>query len=324
MTPAFPFCFHPRTLLLAFFVDSSTLLVVLSLFAASGHRQVRPFFTNSLVLTSFCQYLRSKQYPTQYTVRTFWTAIKFADRNCGRPSIPPMRSSFCSVACLATLFSSSLALEFTSPSSDSQIDPSKSVVISWSVSYTDPSTIDLKLSNSDLGTDLTIATGVVSYTGSYTVPAGTIQGSGSGYEIVAVGNGDNLAQITGLTFGSKGGNGPVTLVTTATVIPTPAASTTSGGHDGTDSNVPTATINSVGVITLSGTVTGSKATTSATNSRTESSFATSTTSRASSESNGAVAPSAGSTNTANGQKRRGGELVLGAAGLLAGVVALLA
>ncbi|KIY00355.1 uncharacterized protein Z520_04040 [Fonsecaea multimorphosa CBS 102226] len=241
-----------------------------------------------------------------------------------------MRSHFHFVACLATLFSSSHGLEFTSPSSDSQIDPSKSLVISWSLSYTDPSTIDLKLSNSDLGTDLTIATGVVSYTGSYAVPAGTIQGSGSGYEISAVGNGNSLAQITGLTFGSKsdqtssGGNGPVTLITTATVIPTPAASTTSGGHDGTDSNVPTATIDSVGVVTLSGTVTGSKATTSPSNSGAESSFATSTTSRASSESPGAVAPSAGSTNIANGQKRRGSEVVLGAAGLVAGVVALLA
>ncbi|KIW24913.1 uncharacterized protein PV07_10594 [Cladophialophora immunda] len=239
-----------------------------------------------------------------------------------------MRSHFHLVACLATLLSSSLGLEFTAPSSNSQIDPSKSVVISWSLSYTDPSTIDLKLTSSDSDTDLTIATGVVSYTGSYTVPAGTIQGSGSGYKILAVGNGDTLAQITGLTFGTKGGqsssgdNGPVTMVTTATVVP--VASTASAGRDGTDSNVPTATINSVGVVTLPGTVTGSIATTSASNSRTGSSFATSTTSQAGSESNGAVAPTTGSTNTANGQRRRSGELVLSAAGLLAGVIALLA
>ncbi|KIW96264.1 uncharacterized protein Z519_03332 [Cladophialophora bantiana CBS 173.52] len=228
-----------------------------------------------------------------------------------------MRSHLRFVACLATLFSSSLALEFTSPTSDSQIDPSKSVVISWSLSLTDPSVIDLKLTNSDSSTDLTIATGVVSYTGSYTVPAGSIQGSGSGYKILAVGNGNTLDQITGLTFGSKndqsssGGTGQVTLVTTATVIPTPAA---------TGSTVPTATIDSVGVVTMPGTVTGSESTTRTAGS----SFTTSTTNKASSESNGAVATSAGTTNTANGQKRRGGELILSAAGLLAGVIALLA
>ncbi|EXJ72907.1 uncharacterized protein A1O5_04055 [Cladophialophora psammophila CBS 110553] len=229
-----------------------------------------------------------------------------------------MRSHLRFVACLATLFSSSLALKFTSPTSNSQINPSKSVVISWSLSFTDPSVIDLKLTNSDSSTDLIIATGVVSYTGSYTVPAGSIQGSGSGYKILAVGNGNTLDQITGLTFGSKndqsssGGTGQVTLVTTATVIPTPAA---------TDGTVPTATIDSVGVVTMPGTVTGSEATTRTAGS----SFTTSTTSKASSESSGAVATSAaGTTNTANGQKRRSGELILSAAGLLAGVIALLA
>ncbi|OAG38549.1 hypothetical protein AYO21_07209 [Fonsecaea monophora] len=238
-----------------------------------------------------------------------------------------MRSHFQVVACLATLFPSSLGLEFTSPSSDSRIDPSKDVVIWWSLSYTDPSTIDLKLGKSGSDTDLTIATGVVSYTGSYTVPAGTIQGSGSGYKILAVGNGDTLAQITGLTFSSKsdqsssGDGGQVTLVTTATVVP--VASTTSPIGGGTDSIVPTATINSVGVVTLSGTGTGSQVTTSLSNSRTESSFATST-SEASSESNGGVAATTGSTNTANGQNRRSGEFVLSAAGVLAGVIALLA
>jgi len=229
------------------------------------------------------------------------------------------------LACLTAFFAVAFSLEFTSPSSGSEIDPTQSLVISWSLSYSDPSVIDLKLSNSDSNTDFTLATGVVSYTGSYTVPAGTIQSSGSGYAIVAIGNGNTLGQVTGLSFGGtsdqSSSDTEVTLTSTQIVIPTPATVTSSEETNVTSSNVPTASIDSVGVTTLSGTVSGSQIVASIT--RSGSSFATSTTSRASSSSNTATA-TAGSSNTASGQGRLTGEFVLGAAGVLAGIVALLA
>jgi len=233
-------------------------------------------------------------------------------------------------AICAALFTSSLALEITSPSSGSAIDPTKPLTISWSISYTDPSVIDLKISSGS--NHVTLATGAVTYAGSYTVPAGTLQGLGSGYAIVAVGNANTLAQVTGLSLGgsgsgegssSSGGNGQtstvaqVTMTSTQTVIPTPAAATGSGGSDASSGSVPTTSVDSAGVTTMSGTRSLASTT------HTGSSFVTSKTSKASSGSSTATA-TAGTTNTASGQRRLGGELVLGAAGVLAGIVALLA
>ncbi|KAJ9608167.1 hypothetical protein H2200_007155 [Cladophialophora chaetospira] len=210
------------------------------------------------------------------------------------------------------------ALKFNSPTSGSTIDRTQPIVISWSVTITDPAIFDLKLSNSE--SDITFATGVVSYTGTYTVPANTIRGSGSDYKFIASGNGITLGQITGLYLGSD--NDPsfaaagVTVVSTRTVIPT-AASRSSGYSGNSGSMVLTASIDSVGTTTLSG-IGGRISTTPP-----GSSFITSAASSASSNSSAATTTT-GSTNTASGQKRRTGELVLSAAGVLAGVVALLA
>jgi hypothetical protein len=222
------------------------------------------------------------------------------------------------LACSTAFLAASSALKFSSPSSGSVVDPTQPITISWSVSYTDPSLLDLKLSNSDSKVDLTIATGVVTYGGSYTVPAGTLQSAGSGFTLVAVGNGITLGQVTGLSLGAVA---EVTLVSTQTVIPTPAASTNLEETSAAGTVIPTASIDSVGITTLSGTIGGSQVLASVTH--TGSSFLTSTTSGTITSSSAASA-SAGSTNTASGQKKLGGELVLGAAGILAGVVALLA
>ncbi|ETI27810.1 hypothetical protein G647_00259 [Cladophialophora carrionii CBS 160.54] len=226
---------------------------------------------------------------------------------------------------MAALIVVSSALKFSSPTSGAVIDPTQAITILWSVSYTDPSVIDLKLSNSDSDADLTLATGVVSYTGTYIVPAGTIPGSGSGYVLVAVGNGATLAQVAGLSLGDTGDQNSaiadVTLISTQTVVPTPAGPTTLGATDDTSRAVPTASIDSVGVTTLSGTAGESQFVASI--ARTDSSFVTSTASRTSISSSSATA-TAGSTNTASGQRRLDGELVLGAAGIVAGIVALLA
>jgi len=237
-----------------------------------------------------------------------------------------MRSLSRFLAVLTAFFVCSFALEITAPSSGSNIDPTQELVISWSISYSDPSTIDLKLTNSETNTETVIAGGVVTYTSSYTVPANTIKGSGSGYAIVAVGIGKTLGQVNGLSLGSTGGQtstvAGVTFTSTQTVVPTAAASSTPADTDAKGSTVPTASIDSVGVTTLPGTVSGSEAT-SLSVTHSGSSFVTSTTSRTNSGLSDATA-SAGSTSTASGQKRLAGELVLGAAGVLAGIVALLA
>jgi len=226
-------------------------------------------------------------------------------------------------ACLTAFLAVTSALKFSSPASGSAIDPTQPIIISWSVSYTDPSVFDLKLSKS--GTDITLGTGIVTYSGTYTVPAGTIQKSDSGYTLAAFGNGITLGQVTGLSLGGESGQTSTgaeeTLISTQTVVPTPAASGTSGATDTTDSGVLTASIDSVGATTLTGTATGSQVLASI--AQTGTSFVTSTTSRAGSSSS-AASPTAGSTNTASGQRRLAGELVLGAAGVLAGVVAILA
>jgi len=228
---------------------------------------------------------------------------------------------------LTAFFAAASAFTFSSPTSGSSIDPTKPLGISWSVSYTDPSTIDLKLTNSDSGAEIVLASGVVSYTGQYTVSAGTIKGSGSGYTLVAIGNGNTLAQLTGLSLGGTGGQtstgAEATQISTQTVVPMPAASTGTEVVGATSGTIPTASIDSVGATTLPGTVSGSQVLASI--AQTGSSFVTSTTSRGSTSSSAATATgTAGSTNTASGQKRLAGELVLGAAGVLAGVVALLA
>jgi len=225
---------------------------------------------------------------------------------------------------LTAFFAAASAFTFSSPTSGSSIDPTKPLGISWSVSYTDPSTIDLKLTNSDSGAEIVLASGVVSYTGQYTVSAGTIKGSGSGYTLVAIGNGNTLAQLTGLSLGTgdqTSTGAEATQVSTQTVVPMPAASTGTEVVGATSGTIPTASIDSVGATTLPGTVSGSQVLASI--AQTGSSFVTSTTSRGSTSSSAAT-PTAGSTNTASGQKRLAGELVLGAAGVLAGVVALLA
>ena len=260
---------------------------------------------------------------------------------CNTTTTPLMRCSYLFSACLAAFLSTGSALEITHPTSGSGIDPTRDLVITWSANVTDPSIIDLKITNSDpnaLTTDMTLATGAVTYAGSYTVPANTIQNFGTGYQILAIVDGKTLAQVTGLVLGASSDqvstetNGQLTFITTATntAAPSAAVTTTSDGQEGSDgvsTSVHTATIESVGITTLTGTGTGSEATGSTmgtTTSRTTSNFVTSTASRSSSKSSAAAATSAQSTNTANGQKRLGGELVLSAAGVLAGVVALLA
>ncbi|KEF57777.1 uncharacterized protein A1O9_05697 [Exophiala aquamarina CBS 119918] len=231
-------------------------------------------------------------------------------------------------AFVLAILSTVSSLEILSPTPGSGIDPTKPVSILWSVDYNDPALIDIKFTNANpngVTTDLTLATGVASYTGAYTVPENTIQNFGTGYQILIISGGNTIASSTGLVLGqssnevSTDANGQVTLVSTTSGQQQDSATLTS--------SVPTASVDSVGVTTISGTRSATDA--AATTSRV-SSFVTSTASRSSSGGGGGggssspSATSAQSTNTANGQRRLGGELVLGAAGALAGLVALFA
>ena len=131
--------------------------------------------------------------------------------------------------------------------------------------------------------------------------------------------------MTGLSFDGSGSKtstvAEATLTSTQTVVPMVVTSAASGATGSTSSIVTTASVDSVGVTSLPGTVSGSQVLSSITH--TGSSFVTSTTSRVTFDSSAATA-TAGSTNTASGQKRLTSEFVLGFAGVLAGVVALLA
>jgi len=294
--------------------------------ALGSSARVRPLF-----IPLFCTFTHFTALfeciPDEDHLRPIMRAICLIHESTCHPAT--MRFSLPVVVVLTACCASSVALQITSPTSGSTIDPTQSLTISWSISYTDPSTIDLKLSQSGSSDEITLATGAVTYAGSYTVPAGTLKGSGSGYTIVAIGNGNTLNQISGLSLGAGGSNSgnqqtstvaQVTMTSTQTVIPTPAA-VTSVGTEATSGTIPTASSESVGFTTMSGTVSGSEVSSSISHSG--SSFVTSKASRTSSSSSTAKA-TAGSTNTANGQRRPGSELVLGAAGVLAGIVALLA
>ena len=238
-----------------------------------------------------------------------------------------MRNLLLLGASLATLLLPTSALDIISPTPGSGVDPKKPFSILWAVDYSDPALIDIKFSGSD--GDVTLATGVASYTGSYTVPEDTIKDIGTDYQVLIISDGKTIASSTGLTLGQSSNevttdaNGQATMASTAAGSGA-ATSTDASSNSATITNsVLTASVESVGITTMSGTATEDGATASSTNSR-SSGFVTSTLS-SSSDSSGqssASATSAQSTNTAG--NRLVGELALGAAGVLAGLVALLA
>jgi hypothetical protein len=216
-----------------------------------------------------------------------------------------MHSFSCFFAVWTAVLSLASALTFTSPTAGSTIDTTHSLTLSWSVSFSDPGTIDLHIVKGS-GSATTLATGVSSYAGTWTVPANTISGSGSGYILFASANGNKLGSVSislgdGSTTSSGSDSASVTMVMTQTVVPLPASSST----------IPTASIDTVGITTGLASITGTGG------------FVTSTTRRETGDTSTST-PTAGTTNTASGQKRLGSELVLGAAGVLAGIVALLA
>jgi hypothetical protein len=225
----------------------------------------------------------------------------------GHPSfcLATMHSFTRLFAVLTAVLSLTRALTFTSPSAGSTIDTSQSLTISWSVSFSDPGTIDLHIAKGS-GSGTTLGTGLSSYAGTWTIPANTISGSGSGYTLFASANGNKLGSVS-VSLGDKSAtsassvSASVTMFMTQTVVPMPASG----------SSIPTASVDSVGITTGISSNTGTGG------------FVTSTTTKQTGDTSTST-PTAGTTNTASGQRRLGSELVLGAAGVLAGLVALLA
>ena len=238
---------------------------------------------------------------------------------------------------LAILLSGASALTFTSPTPGQPLDPTQSIVIKWTSDGSDPSNIDLIVSSANSGSvfpEQTLATGVSTASGQYVVPANTIQSYGTGFQIDASGAGTTVGQVTGLTLGagsnqvSTASNGQVSFVgeSTANVPAATGTATLTGIITSAPGSGASSAAGSVTILT--GTVTGSAAVSSSTGSSDStsrsSSFITSSTSRSSSEASAAATTSAANSNTANSQGRVASEVVLCGAGVLAGIVALLA
>lgn len=224
-------------------------------------------------------------------------------------------------------------LKILSPTPGSSIDPTQPLSIVWSVDIYDPALVEIRFTNAKpnaVTSDLTLATGVASYTGSYTVPENTIQNFGAGYQLLFIGNGDaTIASSTDLTLGassnqvSTDANGQLTLITSVSTDNVPAAASVSSGGI-----LDTASDHRVTVTTLTGTATASQASTtlsvSGTSQSGPSTASVHDSSSSSSTSSSASATSAQSTNIATRSSLFGGEAFLTAAGLLTGLIALLA
>ena len=263
--------------------------------------------------------------------------------SCPFLALPPrtMHTSTVVFVSLLGLLSGTSALTFTSPTPGTALDPTQPITISWTSDASDPSTVNFIVSDandSSLFPAQTVVQDVPSSSGSYTVPANTIKAYGTGFQIAASGDGKTVGTLNGITLGagsnqvSTASNGQVSFVSMATAgsaaassAGTTEAATTEAATTAVPSSNAPAAASSVTVLT--GTVTSSQSTTSASISQSTSKttgFVTSSTSRSSSGASAAATTSAADSNTANAQLRVGSELVLGAAGVLAGFVALLA
>ncbi|KIV98233.1 hypothetical protein PV10_01901 [Exophiala mesophila] len=221
------------------------------------------------------------------------------------------------------------ALKIISPTSGSSIDPTQPLNIVWSAENFDPALVEIRFSNAEpnaVTSNLTLATGVSTFSGSYTVPENTIQNFGTGYQLLFIGNGVTIASSTDLTLGassnqvSTDANGQLTLLTSTSTDNVPATTAGSTVSEGISSEVIDT------VTTLTGTITASQSSTTLVVSGTPQSGSStgSVHSATNSGSSSASATSAQSTNVATRSSLFGGEAFLTAAGVLTGLIALLA
>lgn len=229
-----------------------------------------------------------------------------------------MRISFIAVA---TLIASIKALTITSPSQDQILDPTSDITVTWSSDSSDPTAINL-LASGSLLTNKQVGSGVSTASGSFIIPANSIQSYGIGF-VIKVESTDGSVLATSSTF-TLSLSAPSSVGAQSGIV---QASTATTGAVNTDSS---ATADSVSQ-TISAAATSSTATSSeeTTLSGTRTGFSTSTmsgTSRSTTRSASSTSASSAATTSANAQPRlaSGSQIVLSGAGLLAGLAALLA
>ena len=220
------------------------------------------------------------------------------------------------------------ALTITSPSAGQTLDPTQPITVSWTSEASDPSDFDLVVDgNGGLFSNTKVATGITTSSGTYYLPANAIITYGSGFVLKAqTPDGDDLA-FSGsfdLSLGSATTtNGQVSFISTNTFTGT----ITSGIASAAQTAMVASTTSSDTVSSISSDSSASSANTGpgTTSSDTRSGFSTSTISRSSTTSASATS-SASVTTSANAQPRlvSNSQIVLSAAGVLAGLAALLA
>lgn len=249
-----------------------------------------------------------------------------------------MFPTFTTFAALLALSASVQGLTITSPSSGAALDPSQPITVTWTSTSSDPPVFNLVLDNTNSGSltphNTVLSSGISTSTGTYTIPAYALLTYGSDFVFKATdSSGSNLATSPSFTL-ALGSNQVSTLSGGGQVLISTSTGAPAGTGLSSGTGAITATVTSATGATASGTASastvgnGNSTISTTSHSSSSSSFRTSTTSSTSSRSGSASSTSSSATasSSANAQPRLSGntEIVLSAAGVMAGIVALLA
>lgn len=239
-----------------------------------------------------------------------------------------------SVFYLASLLATIDALTITSPSDGQTLDPTEPITFSWTSDSSDPDTFDILLDDSAVGglvSNLKVASGVSTSAGSYILPTGATKTYGDGFVLKAQSSsGDILATSPQFTLSMGDGSSPTYTGTVsegpASTTDAAAASSTATGDDAaTSDNGSTTTGTSDAQATLGGNSNSAAASGTAASTGSNS-FTTSTVSRSGSSTGTSSSSSPSATISQNAQPKLGSssQIAFTAAGLIAGLAALLA
>ena len=241
-----------------------------------------------------------------------------------------------SALCFVTLVATINAFAFTSPTSGQSLDPTQPITVQWTATSDDPATFDLVIDKpGGLVNNQKIATSISTSSGLYIVAANAAAMTyGDGFVLKAQSaTGDILA--TSPSFALSVGSattidGQISYISTHTFTGTPEPTATAQNPLGITTTTDASTASSDGMPSSSSA--GSDLTSSASETATAtgtmtSGFSTSTFSRTSGSSIQASSTSSASAATSqNAQPRLGSssQIAFSAAGILAGLAALLA
>lgn len=240
-----------------------------------------------------------------------------------------------SVFYIANFLSAINALTITSPTAGQNLNLLEPITVSWTSTSSDPATFDLVLDNSASGgvvSDFVVATGISTSSGTYILPAGASFTYGDGFVLKAESSDGDVLATSGSFFLGTGSattvDGQPTFVPTFTgsVSVGPASATETGPVAATTTDGKTATETDSAQATL-GDSTSHASTIGTTSSTTGTSkFTTSTVSRSGSITSTTSSSSPSATSSQNAQPRlnSNSQIAFTAAGLIAGLAALLA